>query len=134
MYYTVYIFLYMISGSFSKRTPERETDFGWYMRSPPHGRPKRGESAAKPTATGAPYRRLVGPVGRSVGFGVRFRIALAGHVVEVPRSFRSLLRRRGVCFGGSSDLPYKSPCVQSSKWLPICFTRLDPNWSEFEYI
>ena len=45
----------------------------------------------KPTATGAPYGRLGAPVARPVGFVVRFRIALAGRVVEVPRVFRSPL-------------------------------------------
>ena len=43
-----------------------------------------------------PLWRLGAPVGRPVGFVVRFRIALAGHVVEVPRNVWSLFRGRSL--------------------------------------
>ena len=75
------------------------------MRFATRGRPKRGESAAKPAAPGAPYGRLGAPGGRPVGFGVRFRIVLAGHdVVEIPWIFPGVGSADGVRFGGSSGV------------------------------
>ena len=53
------------------------------MRFPPQGLPIRGDSAANPTAPGAPYGPLGAPVGRPVGFGVHFRIALAGRALRI---------------------------------------------------
>ena len=64
--------------TFSARTAP-ETMRGLAVR----GRPRRGESAAKPTAPGAPYGAWGAPEAPPVGFGVRFRIALAGRALRV---------------------------------------------------
>ena len=60
------------------------------IRFPPHGRPKRGESAAKPTAPRGPLWALGGAVGAPVGFEVRFRIAFGrpcgGNTMDVPEA------------------------------------------------
>ena len=63
------------------------------MRFPPKGLPIRGDSAAKPTAPGAPYGPLGAPVGRPVGFGVHFRIALAGRALRIHAPFPELASR-----------------------------------------
>ena len=47
------------------------------------GWPRRGESAAKPTAPGAPYGAWGAPKAPPVGFAVRFRIALAGRALQI---------------------------------------------------
>ena len=53
-----------------------------------------GEAKAQqnPQPQAPPYGRLGAPVGRPVGYVMRFRIALAGRVVEVPWSVWSLFR------------------------------------------
>ena len=47
-----------------------------------HGRPERGESAGETPDAGG--RRPLGRRRRVVGFVVRFRSALAGHVLRIP--------------------------------------------------
>ena len=61
------------------------------------GRPRRGESAAKPTAPGAPYGAWGHRRRPPVGFGVRFRIALAIRTLRVRAGWGHMLTtfRRG---------------------------------------
>ena len=66
-----------------------------------------GQDEAKaqqnPQPQGPPYGPLGGAVGAPVGFAMCFRIALAGHVVEISTDFPKSALDSGVRFGEFLD-------------------------------